>query len=100
MYSLKYGTIPLVRATGGLDDTITDFHPESGKGNGFKFYEYTHEALLSKLREALAVYHNDSLWELIQANAMRVDYSWVYSAKKYLDLYKIAMSKAKFPSTL
>ncbi len=95
MYSLKYGTIPLVRATGGLDDTIMDFNPESRKGNGFKFYEYTPEALLSKLREALAVYRNDSLWELIQANAMRVDYSWIYSAKKYLDLYKIAMSKAK-----
>jgi len=95
VYSLKYGTIPLVRATGGLDDTITDFSPESGKGNGFKFYEYTPEELLSKLREALAVYRHDSLWELIQANAMRVDYSWVYSAKKYLDLYKIAMSNAK-----
>jgi starch synthase len=96
MYSLKYGTIPLVRATGGLDDTITDFHAESGKGNGFKFNEYTPEALISKLREALTVYRNDTLWELIRTNAMRADYSWVYSAKKYLDLYKIAMNKAKF----
>ena len=96
MYGLKYGTIPLVRATGGLDDTITDFTMESGKGNGFKFHDYTPAALLSKLREALAVYRNRSLWELVQANAMRADYSWVYSARKYLDLYKVAMSKAKF----
>jgi starch synthase len=100
MYSLKYGTIPLVRATGGLDDTIMDFSSESGKGNGFKFYEYTPQALLAKLREALAVYRNNSLWELIRTNAMRVDYSWVYSARKYLDLYKIAMSKVKFSSIL
>jgi starch synthase len=100
MYSLKYGTIPLVRATGGLDDTIIDFSLDSAKGNGFKFHQYTPEALLSKVQEALAVYHNDSLWDLIRANAMRVDYSWIYSAKKYLDLYKIAMSKAKFPPIL
>jgi starch synthase len=100
MYSLKYGTIPLVRATGGLDDTITEFHHESGKGNGFKFSEYTPEALLAMLREALAVYQNHSLWELLQANAMRVDYSWVYSAKKYQDLYKVAMGKANLSPIL
>jgi starch synthase len=96
MYSLKYGTIPLVRATGGLDDTIVDFTQESNKGNGFKFYDYTPEALLSKLQEALTGYRNRSLWELLQTNAMRVNYSWVYSGKKYLDLYNVAMSKAKF----
>lgn len=100
IYSLKYGTIPLVRATGGLDDTITEFHPESGKGNGFKFIDYSSESLLAMLREALAVYHNHSLWELVKTNAMRVDYSWVYSAKKYRDLYKVAMSKANLSPTL
>lgn len=93
MYGLKYGTIPLVRSTGGLDDTIVEFHPESGKGNGFKFVEYTPEALLAKLREVLTIYHNDSLWDLLRANAMRVDYSWVYTAKKYLNLYKLAMNR-------
>ena len=99
MYSLKYGTIPLVHATGGLDDTITEFHPESGKGNGFKFTDYTPEALLAALQDVLTVYRNPSLWELVQANAMRVDYSWVYSAKKYRDLYKVAMSKANLSPT-
>lgn len=95
MYSLKYGTIPLVRATGGLDDTILDFQADSGKGNGFKFEAYTAEALLAKLGEALEVYQNQPLWELLRANAMRADYSWVYAAKKYLDLYKIAMHKGR-----
>ena len=98
MYALKYGTIPFVRATGGLDDTIVEFSPESGKGTGFKFEEYTSDALLSKLQEVLTVYHNRSLWELLQMNAMRVDYSWMYTAKKYLDLYKLAINKIKIPS--
>ncbi len=93
MYGLKYGTIPFVRATGGLDDTIVDFQPECGKGNGFKFVEYTPEALLAKLQEALTIYCNNSLWDLLRANAMRVDYSWVYTARKYLNLYKLAMNR-------
>jgi starch synthase len=95
MYALKYGTIPIVRATGGLDDTVVEFHPDTGKGTGFKFIDYTPEALSSILQEALILYHNESLWDLLQVNAMRVDYSWVYSAKKYLDLYKLAMGRGK-----
>ena len=95
MYALKYGTIPVVRATGGLDDTVVEFQSDTGKGTGFKFTDYTPEALFSKLQEALSVYHNDSLWDLLQANAMRVNYSWVYSAKKYLDLYRLAMGRGK-----
>lgn len=95
LYALKYGTIPLVRATGGLDDTILEFQPESGKGTGFKFSEYMPAALLAKLQDALMVYHNKSLWDLLQANAMRVDYSWVYTAKKYVKLYKLAIERAR-----
>ncbi len=94
MYSLKYGTIPIVRATGGLDDTVQEFSPESSKGNGFKFQAYTPEALLTAVGHALAVYRNQALWDLLRTNAMRADYSWVYSAKKYLDLYKVAKNKA------
>lgn len=94
MYGLKYGTIPIVRATGGLDDTILEFSPESSKGNGFKFVEYTPGALIEVLRDALTVYRNQSLWDLLRNNAMRADYSWVYSAKKYLDLYKVTKGKA------
>jgi starch synthase len=101
MYSLKYGTIPIARATGGLDDTIVDFSEDNSKGNGIKFSEYTPDALMAALREALAIYQNPALWELIKNNAMRANYSWVYSAKKYLDLYKVAMGKASLsPITL
>lgn len=95
MYALKYGTIPVVRVAGGLDDTVVGFQPDTGKGTGFKFTDYTPEALFSKLQEALSVYHNESLWDLLRTNAMRVNYSWVYSAKKYLDLYKLAMGRGK-----
>ena len=94
MYGLKYGTIPIARATGGLDDTIIDFSEDNSKGNGNKFSEYTPDALMAALGEALEIYQNQALWELIKNNAMRANYSWVYSAKKYLDLYKVAMSKA------
>lgn len=95
MYALKYGTIPVVRATGGLDDTVTEFSVESGKGTGFKFAAYTPEALCEKLREAIAVYQNEPLWELLQNNAMRADYSWEYTAKKYKDLYLMLLNKGK-----
>ncbi|PID56638.1 starch synthase [candidate division KSB3 bacterium] len=95
MFALKYGTIPLVHATGGLDDTVSEFSPESRKGTGFKFRDYTPGAFVEKIREALVLRRNRSLWELLQVNAMRVDYSWVYSAKKYLDIYKIVMGQGK-----
>ncbi len=99
MYSLKYGTIPIVRATGGLDDTILEFGPDSSKGNGFKFQAYTPEALVDAVRDALAVYRNQALWDLLRNNAMRADYSWIYSAKKYLDLYNVAKGKASLSPT-
>ncbi len=95
LYALKYGTIPVVRATGGLDDTVVEFQPESGKGTGFKFTEYTPASLLAKLRDVLIVYHNESLWDLLRANAMRVDYSWVYTAKKYVKIYKLAIERTR-----
>ena len=95
MYALKYGTIPLVRATGGLDDTVVDFMADSSKGTGFKFKEFNADALCGKLRDALAVYHNQPLWDLLQANAMRADYRWKYTALKYIDLYHLLKNKAK-----
>jgi len=96
MYSLKYGTVPLVRATGGLDDTIIDYPTyRSPSGNGFKFEEYSSEGLLAKLKEALAFYHNKEEWERIMINAMACDFSWDASAKKYEELYKKAITYKK-----
>jgi starch synthase len=70
-----------------------EFSAESGKGVGFKFDDCTPEAFLAKFQEILTVYQNESLWDLLRANAMRVNYSWTYAAKKYLNLYKLAKSR-------
>jgi starch synthase len=88
MYSLKYGTIPIVRATGGLDDSIQEFHPENGQGNGFKFKDYTPGALSNAARTALKVYAKKESWNVLLQNAMASDFSWERSAGEYLALYQ------------
>jgi len=88
IYSLKYGTIPVVRATGGLDDTIQEFDPATGKGNGFKFQEYTGTAFLSAIKRAIETYKDRTLWRRLIRNAMAADFSWKRSAKEYLRLYQ------------
>lgn len=96
MYSLKYGSIPIVRATGGLDDTITDFDPESRRGNGFKFVEYTALALVAAVKKALDVYQDRDLWFNLMKNAMESDFSWKRSAGRYAELYQQAVSRPPF----
>jgi starch synthase len=88
MYSLKYGTVPIVRAAGGLDDTIENFDRASRSGNGFKFYEYNSERLLEKVYEALMVYADQELWRALMLNGMRQDFSWDASARRYLELFE------------
>ncbi|MCX7001399.1 MAG: glycogen synthase GlgA [Candidatus Sumerlaeota bacterium] len=91
LYSLKYGTVPIVRKTGGLADSIIDATPETianGTGTGFVFEEYTPEALLGAIRRALESYQKNIPWKKIQANGMTQDYSWGSSAKKYETLYQ------------
>jgi starch synthase len=90
IYSLRYGTVPVVRATGGLDDTIEPFDPVSGKGTGFKFSEYTASALLEALQEALTVFADKAAWRRLQANGMGKDFSWNASALEYSRLYDVA----------
>ncbi len=92
MYSLRYGTVPLVRATGGLDDSISQFDPKTGNGNGFKFHDYTLAALQNKLIEALELYQKPKPWHRLRANGMRCDFSWKQSAKRYKELYKKIIS--------
>jgi starch synthase len=92
IYSLKYGTIPLVRATGGLDDTIEAYDPASDDGNGFKFGPYDAEALLATLQEALMVYRDRSAWERLMRRAMQADFSWTRSAHEYVALYTRALA--------
>ncbi|MCS6951623.1 MAG: glycogen synthase GlgA [Bryobacterales bacterium] len=81
MYSLRYGTVPVVRATGGLDDTIDE-------STGFKFKEYTGPALLRALREAVAAWHDPGRWHSLIQNGMRRDFSWLASAAEYQALYR------------
>lgn len=88
MYSMRYGTVPIVRATGGLDDTVEQFDPVRGTGTGFKFGPYESWALLEKIREALYFYARPELWQKIQYNGMLVDNSWAAAAKKYIQLYQ------------
>jgi starch synthase len=87
LYSLRYGTIPLVHAVGGLRDTVQPFHTKTGEGTGFVFYEPSPPALLAAVQEALAVYGDQSAWKRLMQNAMTRDFSWQYSACRYLELY-------------
>lgn len=88
LYALRYGTVPVVRATGGLDDTISRFDPGSGRGNGFKFWDYESQAFLSSIRAALDLFHQQTPWKRIMENGMEADFSWRRSAQGYADLYR------------
>jgi starch synthase len=90
IYSLKYGTVPVVRATGGLDDTIELFDLEHGTGTGFKFWDYTGGALLYTLRQALHHFADERIWKRIQLNGMEKDFSWKTPAAEYGKLYEAA----------
>jgi starch synthase len=90
LYSLRYGTVPVVRATGGLDDTIQNYDPKMGLGTGFKFEAYDGGALLECVRAALRVYREPKAWRNIQANGMAKDFSWKASAAAYVTLYEAA----------
>ena len=91
IYSLRYGTIPVVRATGGLDDTIED-------GTGFKFREYAARALLAAIRAAATAFANGELWKAMMRRGMRKDFSWRVSAAQYLSLYNELLHGAKAES--
>ncbi len=95
MYGLRYGTIPVVRATGGLDDTVEPFDPRTGRGNGFKFGPYDPEAFLAAVREALGVFGRKSVWSRLVGKAMEGDFSWAASAGEYEKLFRKAAGAGK-----
>ena len=88
MYALKYGTIPVVRATGGLDDTISEHNPRTGKGNGFKFDAYEPEEFLAAVKRAVGLYGDRNKWIKLMRIAMEEDFSWERSAIRYMELYE------------
>lgn len=95
IYSLKYGTVPIVRATGGLDDTIQDFNPVTEEGNGFKFVDYSAACLLETIKMALLVYRKQATWKKLMLQGMSADFSWERSARDYLKVYQETIDKKK-----
>jgi starch synthase len=87
IYSLKYGTVPIVRATGGLDDTIEPWDARTGKGTGFKFTEYIGESLLLTIKQALQAFSDQTSWQVLMRNGMNKDFSWNASAREYGKIY-------------
>ena len=92
MISMRYGTIPIVRSTGGLADTVRDFDPESREGTGFVFHPYEAEAMVASLKRALAIYRQPNVWNALVANAMTQDFSWDSSATVYETAYRDAQA--------
>jgi starch synthase len=92
LYSLRYGTVPVVRATGGLDDTIDDVDDVPDHGTGFKFRDYTAAALTAAVHRVLARYADPSGWQRIMREGMRRDHSWARAAGGYLDLYRATLA--------
>jgi len=90
IYSLKYGTVPIVRATGGLDDTIEIWDQKTGKGTGFKFSTYTGDALLGIVKTALTTFKHKENWQTLMRTGMAKDYSWATSAREYVKVYERA----------
>ena len=87
MYSMRYGTIPVVRATGGLDDTVED-HSGNGKGTGIKFEKFDAKELVKAVQRGIKIYQQPDEWKKLMRNGMMKDFSWEHSARKYVGLYK------------
>jgi starch synthase len=87
MYSMKYGTVPLVRKTGGLADTVTPFDPRTARGTGFVFEPYTPDALGAALDDALALWDDRKAWRRLMLNGMAQDFSWGVQVREYANLY-------------
>lgn len=90
LYAMAYGTVPVVRATGGLIDTVKDFDPKTQKGTGIVFTEYTTKALKAALQRAIQLFHNKDLWYTLIRNCMKEDNSWERRVKEYEKVYAAA----------
>ncbi len=88
MYSLAYGTVPVVRETGGLGDIVVRYSDKTEDGNGFMFKEYSADAMLKEIERALKIFQDKKTWVKLMKNGMKLDFSWLSSAKAYIELYK------------
>lgn len=87
IFAMRYGTIPIVRRTGGLSDTVVHYDPDTKTGNGFVFNDYVASGMMWSINEAIKVYENKEEWEIVIKNAMKCDFSWQRSAEKYIEMY-------------
>ncbi|HIC90362.1 MAG TPA: glycosyltransferase, partial [Anaerolineae bacterium] len=92
MIAMRYGSVPVVRATGGLADTVQDYNPITGEGNGFSFEPYDAMALYTALVRAAETYKYRDVWRKLQMRGMMSDFSWAASARRYVDLYRRALA--------
>ncbi len=98
MIALRYGTVPVVRETGGLRDTVLAYNEQNGAGNGFSFFNYNAHDMLYTIRRALYFYHSrQDVWHILQIRGMEGDYSWSHSAETYLSLYASMKEDAPKP---
>lgn len=94
MYSMMYGTVPVVRSTGGLGEIVRDYDPENKTGNGFTFKEYTPEALMDAIERAFDIYGKRSEWLDLAKGMMKEDFSWKESVKRYIQIYQNSVKDA------
>jgi starch synthase len=92
LIAMHYGSVPIVRATGGLADTVQDYDPRTGQGTGFVFQAYDRWLLFAAVVRALETFKHHDLWRQIQSRGMNADFSWDQSARKYVDLYRRAIA--------
>jgi starch synthase len=90
IYSMRYGTVPVVRATGGLEDTVEQWNPKTGTGTGFKFAGYQPRELRAAMREAIASFEQKDGWERLMLNGMKENFSWTAPAREYVGVYEKA----------
>jgi starch synthase len=95
IYSLKYGTVPMVHATGGLDDTIEEWNPAKGTGTGFKFKGLRAEGLWKAIKRAMTAYEDKKGWKRLMLNGMAMDYGWKQPAREYAVVYEEAANKRR-----
>ena len=93
LISFRYGTVPIVRQTGGLKDTVTEFDAAHGRGNGFTFHDHKGKDFLSAVKKALSVYKDKTVWKELVTRVMKLDFSWRKSARDYIDLYSNILGK-------
>ena len=91
MIAMRYGSVPVVRETGGLADTVLNYTTKQRRGTGFTFKKYTATACRRALRRALATYQKKDVWRRLQRRAMEADFSWTSSAQEYVKLYRTAI---------